>query len=193
MEQNANAAGDAQIPGRDSQFVHYKDLGAKFQSKNDMWTFLAVECDYYLPPKHAVTVYFLGDLMAGRKQRKYRAAVAADPLFAADIDNHSVKHLTVPHYESLSLHVIKDQWCGKAITAAHMPDPRDMDYLPRQWVINVCYTLHKEKFKKWVRELCEDRNKLRTLKAKEAVALDPVIHKAFKVSTLVARKCPPRQ
>ena len=70
-----------------------------------------------------------------------------------------------------------------------MPDPRDFDYLPRQWVINVVFTLHAEAFGKWVKGLCEDRNKLRALKAKEAVALDPVIHKAFKASTLVSRKC----
>ena len=74
-----------------------------------------------------------------------------------------------------------------------MPDARDFDYLPRQWVVNVCYSLHGAAFKKWVKELCEERNALRTLKAKEAVALDPAIHKAFQASTLVARKCPAAQ
>ena len=69
QNQDQNAAG-GQLPGDDTKFVNYKELGGKFKCKNDMWTFLAVECGYYLPEKNQCTVYFLGDLMAGRKQRK---------------------------------------------------------------------------------------------------------------------------
>ena len=70
MQNSDQIESGSQVPRGDSKFVNYKDLGAKFKSKDDMWTFLAVECGYYLPDKNQVTVYFLGDLMAGRKQRK---------------------------------------------------------------------------------------------------------------------------
>ena len=161
MKSQSDNAGGGQIPGGDAQFVNYKDLAAKFQTKNDMWTFLAVDCGYYLPDKNTVTVYFLRDLMSGKKQRKCPAADAADPLFAADLNCTAIKHLTVPHYETLTTAAIKDKWCAKSITAAHMPEPRDIDYLPRQWIINVCHTLHDAAFRQWVKELCEERNKLR--------------------------------
>ena len=66
MKSQSDNAGGGQIPGGDAQFVNYKDLAAKFQTKNDMWTFLAVECGYYLHDKNTFTIYFLGDLMAGK-------------------------------------------------------------------------------------------------------------------------------
>ena len=40
----------------------------KFKSKNELYRFLAQDCGAYLPKKEATNVYFLKDIMLGKKE-----------------------------------------------------------------------------------------------------------------------------
>lgn len=48
--------------------VSSKEFSAKYRSKRELYNFLASDVGIYLPPYDNVTVYFLKDLMAGKKK-----------------------------------------------------------------------------------------------------------------------------
>ena len=50
--------------------VSAKLFAAKFNSKREVYNFLAVDVDVYLPHFDLVTIYFLKDLAHGRKKCK---------------------------------------------------------------------------------------------------------------------------
>lgn len=47
-----------------------KDFMTKFRTKGEVYRFLDVAVDAYLPPKECVTIYFLKDLMTGKRKCK---------------------------------------------------------------------------------------------------------------------------
>ena len=48
--------------------VSSKEFAAKYRSKREIYNFLACDVGVFLPPYDNVTIYFLKDLMAGRKK-----------------------------------------------------------------------------------------------------------------------------
>ena len=50
-----------------------KEFAAKFSTKRECFTFLTIDCKAYLPAYDTVTIYFLKDLIAGRKKCKCRS------------------------------------------------------------------------------------------------------------------------
>ena len=43
-------------------------LQERFKSKNELYKFLAEDCGLYLPKKNCTNVYFLKDIMTGKKE-----------------------------------------------------------------------------------------------------------------------------
>ena len=71
----------------------------------------------------------------------------------------------------------------------HMPIFKEMAKLPKQWIVNVAYTILGEPFADWVMSQIEARN---TKVAKERdlmINVDPAIAAAWQQSTHVSRKC----
>ena len=50
--------------------VSVQSFGAKFQTKHAIHYFLTVEVGAYLPPKSCVTMYYLRDLINGKRKCK---------------------------------------------------------------------------------------------------------------------------
>jgi hypothetical protein len=46
------------------------EFSAKFRSKNEVYAFLSIDVEAYLPSKDCVTIYFLKDLVNGKKKCK---------------------------------------------------------------------------------------------------------------------------
>ena len=67
-EINANNVQQIPQPVR----ITAKEFAAKFSTKRECFTFLAIDCKAYLPAYDTITIYFLKDLIAGRKKCKYR-------------------------------------------------------------------------------------------------------------------------
>ena len=55
--------------------VSAKLFAAKYQSKREVYNFLAVDVGVYLPHFDQVTIYFLKDLAHGKKKCKYLHSV----------------------------------------------------------------------------------------------------------------------
>ena len=58
------------LPDNGSQAVKIssKEFQAKYRSKRDIYNFLACDVGIFLPPYDNVTIYFLKELMMGKKK-----------------------------------------------------------------------------------------------------------------------------
>ena len=71
----------------------------------------------YLPHKHGVTIYFLRDLLAGKRKH-----------FTSD----KIHRLALPYYDTLSIQAMLE-FAGKyPKVLEYLPEDRDIDRLPRQ-------------------------------------------------------------
>ena len=48
--------------------ISSKEFSAKYNSKREIYNFLATDVGVYLPPYDNVTIYFLKELMSGKKK-----------------------------------------------------------------------------------------------------------------------------
>ena len=58
----------------------------------------------------------------------------------------------VPHYENLSIERILETARKNPRINDYLPEDRDMHKVPRQWLINVAYTILGAPFKAWVED-----------------------------------------
>ena len=60
----------SQIPGGQPTNVNVssKEFAAKYRSKREIFNFMATDVGIYLPPYDNVTIYFLKELMQGKKK-----------------------------------------------------------------------------------------------------------------------------
>ena len=72
--------------------VNVNSFAAKFKSKREVYTFLTIDAGAYLPSHEAVTIYFLKDLMTGKK--KCKCHIVITQLAVVHVDR--VRHLHVP-------------------------------------------------------------------------------------------------
>ena len=132
-----------------------------------------MECRAYLAPHDCHTIYFLKSLING--ERKF-------------IHCDKVQYLSVPQYEGLGIKEFLQQAARYPETARFLPEPDEQKKLPRQWVINLVYTLAGKPFADWVLEHIEARNSKLVQQRKMAISMDPEILRAFQASSHVSSK-----
>ena len=71
----------------------------------------------------------------------------------------------------------------------YLPEPEDFRHLPRQWLINVAYTLVDRPFADWASSIVESRNQRLIAKQQLAIDIDPEILRCFNASSNVSSKC----
>ena len=100
------------------------------------------------------------------------------------ISNEHIKYIYAPQYESLSLSKIWELILEhKRELLEYFPDRRDLDKLPRQYVLNVIYTITGKNFAEWIQEKIKERNASLAKTQDLMVEMDPEIYKAFTQST----------
>ena len=87
--------------------VPVPSFGEKFGDKAELWRFLVTDAKIYLPHKKAVTAWFLGDLLSGKKKSKSPLCSLLTTVFCPGVLADDVKLLMVPRYESIKLEYIK--------------------------------------------------------------------------------------
>ena len=68
------------------------------------------------------------------------------------------KHLTVPHFEGLTVEDILEFSTRYPKVADYFPPAKEMPKLPRQWIINVIYTIIGADLERWVADRIDVRN-----------------------------------
>lgn len=107
------------------------------------------------------------------------------------IPAEKAQHIHVPQYEKLTLEELLKfaKKCKEGAALKYLPkDQLDIDRLPRQYVINVIFTLCGEDFEEWVSKTIESRNDELLKKRDKLIEMDPTIAAIFKESTSVSRK-----
>ena len=96
----------------------------------------------------------------------------------------------VPAYESLTVQKIWLYVNSFPETKAYYPDPKDREYLPKEWICNVAASVIGADFRAWIKEQISERDD--GLKKKEGmeVLMDPEIYKTFQASKQVSSKYP---
>ena len=70
----------------------------------------------------------------------------------------------------------------------YLPEDRDMHKVPRQWLINITYTLTGEPFRTWVKNEIESRNLQFAKKQKLLIEMDEEVARAFYNSSNISSK-----
>ena len=80
-------------------------------------------------------------------------------------------------------------WCGDhPIVLDFVPEINEIRKVPKQWLINLVYSLVGNKFKSWVRDQIESRNTKLTVEKDIMIKLDPKIAAVFHNSSAVSSK-----
>ena len=85
MEHNQHQIGELEA-------VNVNAFAAKFKSKREIYSFLTIDAGAYLPSHEVLTIYFLKDLVRGKKKCKYKSAITQ----RAVVHVNAVRHLHVP-------------------------------------------------------------------------------------------------
>ena len=120
-----------------------------------------------------VTIYFLKDIAARKK---------------AYIRNEDIQTVYVPQYEGLYLKDIAEFATQYPIIASYMPDEPDLPKTPKQWIINVAYTIIGQPFADWVMQVVTERNMKLQQEQNLMINIDPEVKAAWAQSTLVSCK-----
>ena len=152
--------------------ITVEEWAAKARDKNECYNLVAHENGAYLPHIDCITMWFLRDLAARRKKI---------------IKGHEAKHLTVPHFEKLTIEEFLKFVSDYPFATMCLPDRKqELDKLPRQYLINAIFTKVGEPFKTWVEERVGTRHNKVKEEGDKYVELDPEVYEVFKNSKAVS-------
>jgi hypothetical protein len=149
-----------------------KDFASKMRNKQEVYHFLTHEVGAYLPSYDTVTVWHMRDLVSGKRLR---------------IKAKEIKHLNVPQYEDLKIEEFF-KWAHNFDVHAQKPghimnafplEEKEREKLPRQYVINVIYTLAGQEFRSHVDKLVDKRHIKIAEQRQLYIELDPEIAEVF--------------
>ena len=156
-----------------------QDFARKMRSKQEVYHFLTHKCGVYIPAYDTVTVWHMRDLISGKRLR---------------INAKEVKHLNVPQYEDLKIEefykfAVEEEVRAKRpgyIMVAFPLEEQERLKLPRQYIINVIYTLAGQQFRTFVDALVDKRHKKIAEQRQLYIELDPEIAEIFDQSNAVS-------
>jgi len=97
-----------------------------------------------------------------------------------------VNHLNLPQYEGRALKDIMARCRTNEEFMEHMPIDKELLKLPKQWIVNIAYTLFGDSFSNWVFAQIEARNAKLAKEKNLMINLDPEVAAAWHSSTAVA-------
>ena len=115
-----------------------------------------------------MTIYFLKDLISGKKKR---------------VLGKDVRHIAIPQYEGLSINDIAAFVNQYGSVGDYLPDGGEIKKVPKQWIANICHSVLKNVFAEWVKNQVEKRNKELVKQKGLLIDMDPDMAAAFQAST----------
>ena len=100
----------------------------------------------------------------------------------------NVKFLAAPSYEGLTIHDFLLRANNYPVIKQYLPDENDVHRLPRNFVINLMYSIIGPEVRQFVMHVVEERNQAVLNNQRMALELDQDIREAFERSTSVACK-----
>jgi hypothetical protein len=94
----------------------------------------------------------------------------------------------VPQYEDVTVEKITTWISNMPDCHPYFPIWKEIAKLPKQWIVNVAFTVLGAPFRQWIRQAIEERNRKVTVKKDMDINVDPQLAAAFRASTAVSRK-----
>ena len=104
------------------------------------------------------------------------------------MDTAKVKVLHAPQYPNITVSGILDQIGALETAKKYIPERKEAMELPRQYLLDVFYSVEGEVAKKWVEKLCEAHYGEQMDTRNEAVYMTDKVAAAFKKSKHVSSK-----
>jgi hypothetical protein len=149
-----------------------KEFAAKCKDKREIYHMLSHENGVYLSAYDTMTVWHMRDLASGTCQR---------------IKGTDVCHLHVPQYEHLTVEHFLD--FARRFPQVMMCLPvveKEVKALPRQYIINIMYTVLGGQFSDWVDERVNARHDGVAEEGEMYIELDPEVAEIFRNSRAVS-------
>ena len=102
------------------QRIPIKEWSAKFRSKKEVYNFLCYDAKAVIPPFKVCTIYFLKDLISGKKKCKFIIIVNS----CLVLKGGDYQHFVVPHYKTLKIEEIMKRARQIPEFMAHMPEEK---------------------------------------------------------------------
>ncbi len=152
--------------------VSAKEFAAKAKDKREVYHILTHDSGVYLSAYDTMTIWHMRDLASGR---------------CTKILGTHVKHYNVPQYEGLTVEAFINFAKGFPEAMRCLPVvEKEVEKLPRQYIINVLYTVLGERFSNWVEELVTARHQGVIEEGEQYIELDAEVAEAFRNSRAVS-------
>ena len=69
-----------------------------------------------------------------------------------------MKYLYLPQYETLTCRLIWDEIADNQEMLSYLPEAKEVEKLPKQYLVNLVYAVIGDDFKAWVHERIQQRN-----------------------------------
>ena len=99
---------------------------------------------------------------------------------------NTLKPVSVPQFEGLSIECILERGREHPELDRYLPEDRDMERLPRNFIATVVRGLLKQDFDRWVEGVIEKRNEALRSKQKLEILMTPEIHALFQKSKMIS-------
>lgn len=99
-----------------------------------------------------------------------------------------IRYFAAPMYKGLSIDLILKYMDSHNFSFDYLPDPQDIPKLPRQFILNVAFTVIQKPFADWVHNICNTRHHTMAEKKDLLIKLDPEVAKAFHQSQAISSK-----
>ena len=106
----------------------------------------------------------------------------------AVLKQSDLKHLYIPQYEGLEIEQILKFIADYEECFKFLPFEKEIKRLPKQFIVNLAYSILGEQFANWVKERINERNSKLTIERNLNIEMDPEIARAFMLSTSVSCK-----
>ena len=86
------------------------------------------------------------------------------------------------------MQIIVDKVFENPQLALYFPERKELMKMPRQYIVNVTYSIVGNDFKKWVHAKIQERNHRMTAAKKSPIDMIPLVNQAFQESSYVTSK-----
>lgn len=104
------------------------------------------------------------------------------------IKDDQVRHMYVPQYETLTVKEISGYIELYPEVRRYLPIQKELKTLPKQFLVNVIYTIVKGPFNEWVKGRISERNTKIMAKRDLLIDMDPDVAAAFENSNAISGK-----
>ena len=154
--------------------VTSQEFAARYNSKGEVYRFLATEVGAYLPDYKVCTIWHLKDIAAGKRRL---------------ILSKNAKQTFVPQFEGLNKEdMLKFAAAYPQVAEALPAEAREVDKLHRQYIANVIYTIAGAPFHQWVEGVMADRTRKIQQEQNLMIEMDPEVLRTFQASSAVSGK-----